>query len=216
MLFFFFLFFFPTLSFATTVKDEVLVWSKVQPDTYSLSITVKAKAPSEEGVLSALKVADDFLRKTGFPYRGGNFNLWPERVWNQKEKRYEFEGFEGSASYTFYFTSPSLQVKLFKALKDAKEYANFNYEVNSAGWELSWEKRQEVLNSLKMKVLKEAKSEARKLGELLGQSCKISDLDFSYSHFPVYSVLAKGVGAPIPSRNLKRVEVRAQLKFNCK
>ncbi len=215
MLLFLVLFLFPSLSLGATIKDELLVWSAVEPDTYSLSITVKAKAPSEEGVLKALKTADDFLRKTGLPYKGGNFGVWPNREWNQDKREYEIKGFEGTVSYTFYLSSPSLQLELFKALKEAKGYADFIYEVNRVGWELSYRKRQEVLASLKLKALEGAKREAKEFGALLGQKCKISEIDFSNSPFPVYRVLTKGVGAPLPSKDLKRLEVKALLKLNC-
>ncbi len=215
MLFLLILFLFPSLSFGATLKDELLVWSAVEPDTYSLSITVKVKAPREEGVLKALKTVDDFLRRTGLPYKGGNFGVWPKREWNQEKREYEFKGFVGTASYTFYLSSPSLQLEVFKALRDAKEHADFIYEVNRVGWELSYGKKQEVLASLKLKALKEAKREAREFGALLGQKCKISEVDFSNSPFPVYRVLTKGIGAPLPSRESKRIEVRALLKLNC-
>ncbi|MEO2082956.1 MAG: hypothetical protein ABGX12_02890, partial [Desulfurobacteriaceae bacterium] len=99
------LLFFLLLLFSTAtageIVDTITVSRGVLPDIYVVPVTVKVHALSEESVLKALGTVDTYLRELKLPYGGGNYVVRERREWNPVKKRYVFEGFEGSAYYTF-------------------------------------------------------------------------------------------------------------------
>ena len=208
-----------TGSYGATISDSITVWKWVQPDTYNISITVRARGNSEEEVLEALRTADDYLRRTGLNYTGGNFSLWPVREWNPKEKRYVELGFSGSSTYTFHLKSPKEQGEIFRALEEARRVAGFKYSVNSARWEVSWERRERALEELKGKALEGALKEGESFGKILKERCILKEISFSPNTPPPFPVLkgvkAMGVSAPEPKRSSERVELRASFKLEC-
>ncbi|RKQ61592.1 hypothetical protein C7457_1028 [Thermovibrio guaymasensis] len=206
-------------SYGTTISDSITVWEWTQPDSYKISITVKARGNREEEVLKALQTADDYLRRTELEYTGGNFSLWPVREWDPQEKRYVDLGFRGSCVYTFHLKSPKEQGKIFKALEEAQGISSFKYTVNSTKWEVSWEKRERTLQKLKSKALKEILFQSNRFGKILKEKCTLKEVSFSPKYSPSFStyklVRTPTTPAPQPKRSPERIELKASYKLEC-
>ena len=162
----------------TEIRDNLSVEQYLNPDLLEVSVEIATTDRSEEEVLNTLSAVDSYIRRLNLHYRGGKYTVSPRKVWNEKNHRYRFEGFEGRITYTFELKDPSSQRGIFELLNNIKRNYPIRYSVRWVDWVVSHKRLEKVKEELKRELLKRAIQQAEDYGNLLKKECSIKLLSF--------------------------------------
>jgi len=206
---------FPISAFSVEITDTISVHREVTPNIYRMTVEVTCRSKSEKGVIDCLSTADKEIKKLKLFYRGGNFVVYPEREWVPSKKSYVSKGFKGTVYYTFFMKTPKKQDKILKTLNEVQKRAPVHYSVSEVNWIVSPSKKKKIEEALKLVLLRKSLKEAEEFGKALGKKCSVEKVRFEESEFFYPKVESLRVGAPVPKKGRKTINIKAQVKFNC-
>jgi len=206
-----------TLSFAQDNPLRVFVKltqsAQIEPDIYTVLLTISTEADKEVKALSLLGRVDRELSQLGLPYSGGTY--WVDRKCFVGKNTQICE-FRAKALYQFRLKDVKEQDLIVQKLAQVE---GISFTIHGTQWIVSANvqeaKKQELMSSL----LDRATAFTTEISKKLKRECQIESITFDgpLLHLPKY-VDARGasVSASQPTKDLQTITVFMRLSLVCK
>lgn len=202
-----------------TLEDE----RELFPDVLNLNISLTAKASKEADVINILGEVDRVVRDLGFDYSGGTYHVTKNCIWEKDKLR--CSGYKGELSYTFRLKDPNGQNRVIETVSRFKDRygEKVSYTISNPFWSIDRKRQKEVVNILRIELIKKAQDFAGEVSKALKGPCSVSRVDFDtvlpHKVYPPIRgaelAVTGSVEAPQPKAEEQTVSVRARVELVC-
>lgn len=206
------------LSFAQDNPIRVFVSltqsAQIEPDIYTVLLTISTEADKEVKALSLLGRVDRELSQLGLPYSGGTY--WVDRKCFMGKNTQICEGFRAQALYQFRLKDVKDQDLILQKLAQME---GISFSIHGTQWIVSANVQEAKKQELMFSLLDRATAFTTEISKKIKRECQIESITFDgpLLYSPIY-VDAKGVSvsAPQPTKDLQTITVFMRLSLVCK
>jgi hypothetical protein len=216
MMFLFLLLSLWALSFAQDNPLRVFVSltqsAQIEPDIYTLTLTISREADKEIKALSLLGSVDRELSQLGLSYSGGNY--WVDRKCFMEKNIQKCEGFRAQALYQFRLKDVKDQDLIIQKLAQVE---GISFIIHGTQWIVSENTQEAKKQELMFSLLDRATIFTTEISKKLRKECQIESISYDgpLLYSPIYGE-ARGISAPQPTKDLQTITVFMRLSLVCK
>lgn len=187
--------------------------AQIEPDIYTVLLTISTEADKELKALSLLGRVDRELSQLGLPYSGGTY--WVDRKCFMG-KNIQSCQFSAKALYQFRLKDVKEQDLIFQKLAQVE---GISFTIHGTQWIVSAGAQEAKKQELIFSLLDRATAFTTEISKKLKRECQIESISYDgpLLYSPKY-VDAKGVSvsAPQPTKDLQTITVLMRLSLVCK
>jgi len=186
--------------------------AQIEPDIYTLTLTISAEADKEVKALSLLGRVDRKLSQLGLPYSGGNY--WVDRKCFMEKNTQKCEGFRAQAFYQFRLRDIKDQDLILQKLAQME---GISFTIHGTQWIVSANAQEAKKQELMFSLLDRATAFTTEISKKLKRECQIESITYDdpLLYLPTYAEV-KGISAPQPTKDLQTITVFMRLSLVCK
>jgi hypothetical protein len=185
--------------------------AQIEPDIYTVLLTISTDADKEVKALSLLGRIDRELSQLGLPYSGGNY--WVDRKCFMGKNTQICE-FSAKAFYQFRLKDAKDQDLIVQKLAQVE---GISFTIHGTQWIVSANVQEAKKQELMFSLLDRATAFTTEISKKLKRECQIESITYDgpLLNSPIYGE-ARGISAPQPTKDLQTITVFMRLSLVCK